>query len=301
VTVVTRQHRPARSRSVLSTGSVLLTGWILLTCWVVLTGCSATVVHETGKPAASTAVRVSEGVRPPPSHARFDYQIGQPYPPPAGVRVVTRDRAAAPVPGLYNICYVNAYQAQAEQTDWWLAHHRDLLLTGVDGRSVRDPQWNELLLDISTPGKRTEIAEIVGQWIDGCARAGFNAVEPDNLDSWTRSDGRLTAADALAFGTLIIHRAHADGLAIAQKNAAEIARQGHDAGFDFAVAEQCADNAECSSYTAAYGGEVIIIEYSADGLAAACAGWGDTVSVVRRDIEVTAPGSPHYVYQACGN
>jgi len=271
------------------------TTWaVVLTC-LVLAGCSVTVAGERGiaGPPAVTQVRV------PPPHARFDYQIGQPYPPPAGVRVLTRDRSAAPVPGLYGICYVNAYQTQPDETDWWRRHHPDLLLTGTDGHALRDPQWNELLLDITTPGKRTEVAAIVGGWIDGCAHAGFDAVEPDNLDSWTRSAGRLTAADALAFATLVIRRAHADGLAVAQKNAADIAAGGRAAGFDFAVAEQCADYAECPSYTAAYGNEVIVIEYSADGLAAACAGWGDTLSVVRRDVAVTAPGSAGYVYQTC--
>jgi hypothetical protein len=213
--------------------------------------------------------------------------------------VVTRDRSAAPVPALYSICYLNAYQTQPDETDWWLGHHPDLLLTGVDGRNVRDPNWNELLLDISTPGKRAALADIVDGWIDGCAHSGFNAVEPDNLDSWTRSGGLLTAAEALAFAKLIIARAHTDGLAIAQKNGAEITDQGRSAGFDFAVAEQCADYGECQSYTAAYGNEVIVIEYSTSGLATACAEWGNTLSVVRRDLNVTAPSSAGYVYQAC--
>jgi len=263
---------------------------VLLACCLVLAGCSVTALGAPTGPA---------GVRPPPPHARFDYQIGQPYPPPAEVRVVTRDRSAAPVPALYNVCYVNAYQAQPDETDWWLRRHPDLVLTNRDGHDVRDPNWNELLLDTATPGKRAELAGIVDGWIDGCAHSGFNAVEPDNLDSWTRSAGLLTAADALAFATVIIAHAHADGLAVAQKNGADIAIQGRGAGFDFAVAEQCADYDECQSYTAAYGNEVIVIEYSADGLATACAGWGHTLSVVRRDVEVTAPGSSGYVYQAC--
>jgi hypothetical protein len=261
---------------------------ILVTCWLALTGCASAV--GAGAPAR---------VRPPPPHARFDYQIGQPYPPPAGVEVVTRDRTATPVPARYNICYVNAYQAQPAETGWWSGHHRDLLLTGADGRVVRDPDWNEALLDISTPAKRAALARIVDEWIDGCAHAGFDAVEPDNLDSWTRSAGLLTADDALAFAALIIAHAHADRLAIAQKNAAEIAVRGRRAGFDFAVAEECADFAECGAYTAAYGSEVIVIEYTASGLATACEQWGRTLSVVRRDLNVTAPGSPDYVYQTC--
>ncbi|HWC83709.1 MAG TPA: endo alpha-1,4 polygalactosaminidase [Pseudonocardiaceae bacterium] len=253
--------------------------------------------EPTTKPAAPAPQH--QRVIPPPTHVRFDYQIGQPYPPAAGVRVVTRDRTASPAPGLYDICYVNAFQAQPDATSWWQANHPDLILRDSGDQPVIDQNWNELLLDISTPAKRTALAAIVGGWLDGCAASGFNAVEPDNLDSWTHSTGLLTSDDALAYARLLIARAHADGLAIAQKNAAELAGAGRAAGFDFAVAEQCADYSECGSYTASYGDEVIVIEYSAAGLSAACTGWGAALTVVRRDLDVTAPGSSDYVDQAC--
>lgn len=54
------------------------------------------------------------GVRLPDAGEPFDYQLGGAYTPPTGVRTVVRDRTAAPAPGLYNICYVNAYQAQPD-------------------------------------------------------------------------------------------------------------------------------------------------------------------------------------------
>ena len=55
---------------------------------------------------------------PPPADAGFDYQIGGDYPPPAGVSVVSRDwfsgrPAADPA---YSICYVNAFQTQANES-----------------------------------------------------------------------------------------------------------------------------------------------------------------------------------------
>ena len=37
------------------------------------------------------ALAVAAAVAPPPANARFDYQIGEPYKPPRGVRVVSRD------------------------------------------------------------------------------------------------------------------------------------------------------------------------------------------------------------------
>ena len=169
----------------------------------------------------------------PPVHGGFDYQLGGAYPPAAGVSVVTRDRTAAPAPGVYSICYVNAFQTQPEDDAWWRSRHPALLLHDAAGREVVDPGWpGELLLDTRTAAARTGIARIVGSWIAGCARKGFRAVEPDNLDSWTRAHGLLSAADNVALARLLVARAHAKGLAIAQKNAAELAPQGRAIGFD---------------------------------------------------------------------
>src|SRR5205814_9247044 len=110
---------------------------------------------------------------------------------------------------------------------------------------IIDPGWNEQLLDTATPAKRTALAKIVGGWIARCGRDGFQAVEPDNLDSWSRSKHSLTIGDNLAFASLLAARAHGAGLAIAQKNAAGISRRGRRAGFDFAIAEECQAYHEC--------------------------------------------------------
>ncbi|GHH03434.1 endo alpha-1,4 polygalactosaminidase [Streptomyces lanatus] len=238
-------------------------------------------------------------VVPPESGAAFDYQIGGAYPPPAGVRVVSRDRTAKPAPGVYSICYVNAFQAQPDSEGWWRAHHPDLLLQDDDGGLVVDQDWDEALLDISTAAKRERLAGIVGKWIDGCAASGFQAVEADNLDSNERSDGQLTAADNVAFGKLLAARAHAAGLAIGQKNAAGLARQGHALGFDFAVAEECGQYDECGAYADAYDDRVLVIEYRPDGLTAACAEWGDRLSVVLRDLDVVPEGETGYLRRTC--
>ena len=65
--------------------------------------------------------------------------------------------------------------------------------------------------------------------IQGCADKGYDAVEYDNLDSWTRFDGTPLAdevpfekPDALAYAKLLASRAHALNLAVAQKNTADI-------------------------------------------------------------------------------
>lgn len=241
-------------------------------------------------------------VDPPPAAARVSVQLGGPYRPAAGVRIVDRDRGSRPVPGAYSICYINAFQAQADEAGWWQAHHPDLLLRDRTGRLVIDAAWGEPLLDVSTPAKRTRLAAIESGWIRGCAKAGFQAVDPDNLDSYTRSGGRISASDAMAFARTLIAEAHRAGLAIAQKNTVELAPQGRAAGFDFAVAEDCQVYRECGGYLVAYGNRVIEIEYTDEPpavFAAACTARGRTISVVLRDRALTPPGGPGHVERWC--
>lgn len=241
-------------------------------------------------------------VSPPPAGAAFSYQIGGAFRPAAGVAIVDRDWHDAPAPGAYGICYVNAFQAQPGSLAWWRRRHPSLLLRRA-GRPVVDSAWNEQLLDTSTAATRHRLAAVVGGWVDRCARAGYRAVEPDNLDSWTRSRGALTAADNLAFARLLIARAHSDGLAIAQKNGTEIAAAGRRLGFDFAIAEECQPYRECGSYLHAYGRRVIEIEYPDDGglrnFERACALRGSRISIVYRDRNVTPAGRPGFVERRC--
>jgi len=263
----------------------------------VLAGIGATAVLVTAAalvPGSTPAEAAT--YTPPPAHAGFDYQIGGAYTPPAGVKVVSRDHTASPAPGLYNICYVNAFQAQpgAEQ-DW----DDDLLLRDANGDVVYDTDWDEAFLDIRTADKRERIAEQVGTWIDGCADKGFQAVEPDNYDSYTRAGDLLDAADAQGLMKLLAERAHSDGLAIGQKNTVELAPNREANGLDFAVAEECGEWDECGDYTAEFGDRVIVVEYTAKGLSKACAGFGDELSIVRRDLDVSPKGSSGYVRETC--
>ncbi len=241
-------------------------------------------------------------VLPPPPHAAFSYQIGGAFPPAAGVQIVDRDWHAPPAAHAYGICYVNAFQAQPGQLRWWRSHQPSLLLQR-GGRPVIDTGWNEQLLDTSTPAKRRLLAQIIGGWIDSCARAGYRGVEPDNLDSWTRSRGTLTARDNFALARLLIRRAHAAGLAIAQKNAAELAGVGRRLGFDFAIAEECQAYTECGRYLRAYGDEMIEIEYPDNGgernFLQACRLRGDRISIVYRDRDVTPAGHRGFIEQRC--
>ncbi|MEU8513572.1 endo alpha-1,4 polygalactosaminidase [Kitasatospora sp. NPDC048722] len=247
-------------------------------------------------PATGPSLPPPTSVTLPPEHAGFDYQISSPYQPPAGVQVVSRDHGAAPAAGMYNICYVNAFQAQSgAEKDW----EPDLLLRDGGGKVVYDRNWNEALLDVRTDAKRQRIAQKVNGWIDECAAKGFNAVEPDNYDSYTRSDNLLTAADVEAFQTVIAAHAHEKMLAIGQKNTVELAGDRQKVGLDFAVAEECGEQDECGGYVDAFGDRVYVIEYTDKGLSKACKGWGDKLSIVRRDKNVLPQGKAGNVRKTC--
>jgi len=265
---------------------------ILAATALVAVGCSGSATDADSSPKTATAK-----VSTPPVHAGVDYQLGGVYTPPKGVSVVSRDHTASPAPGVYNICYVNAFQAQPDAEGDWDA---DLLLRDRSGKVVMDKDWGEAMLDIGTPAKRTRIAEKVDDWIDACADKGFDAVEPDNYDSYTRAPhGLLNAADAEAFQTLLARHAHARHLAIAQKNTLELAKDRKRVGLDFAVVEECGQYDECGSYVDAFGDHVIVVEYTEKGMKRACAGWGDRISIVRRDLDVTPAGHDGYVRETC--
>ncbi|MGW2778364.1 endo alpha-1,4 polygalactosaminidase [Streptomyces olivaceoviridis] len=277
---LTRVHRATGARTALGALAAAL-----VVAVTALSGCASGEREEDDAPRRAT-------LRLPPRHAGFDYQIGGAYPPPAGVRIVSRDRSDSPAPGLYTICYVNAFQAQPDERSSWPA---DLLLRDARGRVVVDEDWNEPLLDIGTPAKRERVARRVNRWIDGCADKGFDAVEPDNYDSYTRSHRLLTASDATAFMRLLSRHAHARRLAVGQKNTAELAGRREEAGLDFAVTEECGQYDECEVYAKAFDDRVVDIEYTDAGLRAARARWGGRLSIVRRDRDVSTPGSAGYV------
>ncbi|GAB3597482.1 endo alpha-1,4 polygalactosaminidase [Angustibacter peucedani] len=257
-----------------------------------------------GPAAAATRPRV-------PADATFDYQIGSAYRPRAGVDVVSRDWfEGRPMGRGYSICYVNAFQTQdddpsvdrPDERSRWPA---DLVLT----RLGDDPSWGgEYLVDLSTSAKRSAAARWVQPMLQTCRRKGFQAVELDNLDSWTRFDGTplessvpFGQAQAVAYARLLTRAAHHLGLSVAQKNTPQLGRHVSREwiGFDLAVAEQCGRYAECRSYTYAFGNQVVDVEYDDVGYRRACRDVGARIGVVRRDRDVTAPGSSTYRFAAC--
>lgn len=238
------------------------------------------------------------GFAVPPVNAGVDYQLGGPYAPPAGVTIVSRDRTAPIASGLYNICYVNGFQIQPGEESWWQSHHPQLILRDASGDPVIDEDWNEMLIDVSTPAKRTQVAAIVETWIAGCADAGFDAIEIDNLDSFSRSGGRLLEDDNVAAMHLFATAAHRRGLAAAQKNSSELVGRRAELGTDFVVSEECNHYAECGDYMAAYGNHVIVIEYVRADFNRGCSRYPG-LSIVLRDRDVRPRGTAGYVFDGC--
>ena len=247
---------------------------------------------------AARPLMAGEGPLPPGAVA--DYQLGGGYPPPAGVTVVVRDSADTPLPGAFNICYVNGFQTQPGAS--WPAA---LLVPGPDGTPLADPDWpDEYLLDISTAGARAANLERIGPAIAACAAKGFDAVEFDNLDSFTRAGGHLSQDDALAFAALLVAAARAVGLPAGQKNTAELGTRGRDeAGFTFAVTEECHRWDECGAFTRVYGaGQVIGIEYTDDlrgTFVEACANPDRPGSLILRDRMLRPAGADGHSFAAC--
>lgn len=205
--------------------------------------------------------------------ARWDYQIGGATRYSPAPDVVSRDHADRPWPGVYSICYVNAFQSQPGD-----ASLRSAWLT-VDNAPVEDPGWpGEYVLD--TRGHRAQLVSAFTVVLRHCATAGFRAVELDNLDSWERSAGGLTRADNVAYARELVSAAHRLGLAAAQKNAAQLVGA---VPFDLAVTESCLRFDECGTFTAAYR-VVLDVEYtdelSAQAFQAKCSAAVSTLSAV---------------------
>ena len=292
--------------------------------------------------AASSAVAATtaSGTTPPAGYTlpiandQFDYQLGGAYTPASGVDIVSRDRTASPVAGKYNVCYINLLQTQPDAEDesvtnptygttqWWKNNHSNLLLKNSAGQVIVDVEWNEAIFDTRTAANRAALLEIQKAWILGCKNApngGFQAVEPDNLDSDLRSTGLITPAQNKEYLKLVIPYTHSVGLAIAQKNASDaygttgktfVNTVSPAQGFDFAIAEECERYIECGAYSA-YGNLLFEIEYTDEnpndtrnGVTKtvyewACFDRGAIHSIILRDRDVVPSGTSGYVYQNC--
>jgi hypothetical protein len=253
---------------------------------------------DSGMSAGADSGAGTGAIKLPPANAGLDYQLGGSYAPAANVGIVSRDRTEKPAPGLYNICYINGFQAQPDADDFWLIQHPDLVLRDAMNKPVIDKDWNEMLLDVSSADKRERLLQVETEWIAGCASAGFQALEVDNLDTYSRSGGRISQDNAVAFMKLLSAEAHRQGLAIAQKNATDLVGRRAEMGTDFVVSEECAHYDECDDYIRGYGEHVLLIEYTKSDFDKACKSY-PSYSVVLRDRNLVRKGQSGYVFDGC--
>jgi hypothetical protein len=100
-----------------------------------------------------------------------------------------------------------------------------------------------------------------------CQQKGFDAVEPDNLDSYQNKPGfNTTGADQLAYNRWIANTVHSLGLAVFQKNDLDQVAA-LEPSFDGILDEECNRYSECSALTpySAAGKPVWDAEYKEDG------------------------------------
>jgi Glycoside-hydrolase family GH114 len=197
--------------------------------------------------------------------------------------------AALHAAGTYSICYVEAGAYQTGFPD-----DRDFAPAdyGAGARRYGMPDWpGEWWLNLTgfrayQPGRAStlsgaavNIAAGLARRIHWCAVEGQDALEPDDTDSYAnrgltgvRGGGwHLTRADGAGFERWLAHQAHADGLAIFQKNdAADAATNARI--FDGMIVEQCnhfrdpcaGPHGDATPYLR-LGKPVLNAEYTADG------------------------------------
>ncbi|WP_335339034.1 endo alpha-1,4 polygalactosaminidase [Microterricola viridarii] len=163
---------------------------------------------------------------------------------------------------------MNGFQTQPGESAEWALANGGLLLHDRDGGLVVDPHWpDEYILDPGSAASRLAIFDRVAPVIRGCAAKGFDAIDLDNLDTAGRftdaATGRIDPGGVLQLARMYVREAHELGLAVGQKNAAQLAATGRsDLGFDFAIAESCAVYDECAAFRAGYGEHVLQVEYT---------------------------------------
>jgi hypothetical protein len=156
--------------------------------------------------------------------------------------------------GVGAVCYVDAGGWEDYRTD--AAAFPD----SVKGNTI-DGWPSEKWLDVR---QLAVLKPLMQARIQMCAGKGFDAVEPDLLDGFENSTGfPITAAQQIAYNTMIAGLAHAAGMSVAQKGDVSQAVD-LEPVFDWALNEQCGQYDECgqlSAYTEA-GKAVWIVEYS---------------------------------------
>jgi hypothetical protein len=194
--------------------------------------------------------------------------------PAATVRALERD-------GRYVVCYLSAGTYESFRSDSRRFPAR------VRGRAV-EGFGNERWLDI----RRLDlVAPVLRARMRTCARKGFDAVEPDNVDGYDNPTGfPLRRSDALRFTRWLARTAHGLGLAVGLKNGTGLvsALAGR---FDFAVVEQCLQYDECDRYRpfTRRGKPIYEVEYEGTPASVCPRARALGLNTILKDVDLTAP------------
>ncbi len=210
------------------------------------------------------------------------------------------DNAVAEVVALHAlgkkvVCYMDAGSYEPGRPD---SAQFPAALLGSDVAGWPGEKW----LDIRPGGPHyAELQTIMSARFALCRQKGFDAVEPDNLDSYQNSGGfSATAADQLGYNRWIASTVHGLGLAVLQKNDLD---QIPDlvGDFDGVLDEECNNYSECAAlgpYLSA-GKPAWNAEYTDDGesTSAFCAA-DASAGIVGALFSLALDGS---VFQPCPN
>lgn len=190
----------------------------------------------------------------------------------AGVRAVRRA-------GAYPVCYVDAGTWERWRPDAGRFPRRLL------GRPNGWP--GERWLDVRSV---TPLLAIMATRVEKCRRAGFAAVEFDNVDGYDNATGfPITAADQLRYDRDLATLADRAGLAAGLKNdygqVAELAPS-----FDFAIDESCAQYGQCGDLApfVKAGKPVFDVEYAAPSARLCAIGRSDHVDMITKHLSLFA-------------
>ena len=162
------------------------------------------------------------------------------------------DIAAFQARGMTVICYFSAGTYEGWRDDWqeYFSFITTDSYSGDEAPFAGNmSDWDERWLDV----REIELLEPIMRGRMAMAKdKGCDAVEPDNMDSYTNQsevdpDGTLTAADQIAYNKAIAEWAHDEGLSVGLKNDVDQIDSLVDY-FDWALNEQCYQYNECDGY-----------------------------------------------------
>jgi hypothetical protein len=196
---------------------------------------------------SSAAIAPADEYRHPPAEGGFAISLAEPDLKPApGIGTYEIDLFdtvqdtidALHAAGGYVICYVSAGSFEDWRPD---AAQFPQVVLGKDYSGWPGERW----LDIR---RQDLLAPILWARLDLARKKHCDAVDPDNVDGFSNDTGfAISRNQQAAFNRWIAEAAHARGLAVGLKNAAELVET--LAGtFDFAVIENCATDESCGAF-----------------------------------------------------